>query len=158
MAFFQENMIASMFVIGLALLVIEILVLGFSTFVLFFMGLAAIATGLLFFVGIVPESALNALLSTAILSGFFAGVLWQPLKKMQQETDDTKAQSDLIGLQFELTEELLPGKQHLHKYSGIEWQLKSSVMIPIGAKVKVTAVEVGIMHVEPLNQSRANVD
>ncbi len=151
MAFFQENMIASMFVIGLALLVIEILVLGFSTFVLFFMGLAAIATGLLFFMGVVPESALNALLSTAILSAVFAGVLWQPLKRMQQKTDDHKAKSDLIGLEFELVHELTPGESCPHKYSGIEWQLKSTTAIPAGVKVKVTDVEVGIMHVEVMS-------
>lgn len=148
MIFFQENLVASMFVLGLALLVVEILVLGFSTFVLFFMGLAAIATGLLFFMGIVPETPLNALLSVAILSGVFAALLWQPLKKMQLKTDEHKAQSDLIGLEFELAEALLPGKPHPYKFSGIEWQLKSESAIPLGTKVKVIDVEVGVMRVE----------
>ena len=39
------NMAESLIIVGLLLLAIEIAVLGFSTFVLFFVGLAAVLTG-----------------------------------------------------------------------------------------------------------------
>jgi membrane-bound ClpP family serine protease len=47
MDFFTNNLAQSLFVVGLILLVVEVTVLGFSTFVLFFVGLAAMVTGAL---------------------------------------------------------------------------------------------------------------
>lgn len=149
MGFIEENLIATMLVIGFALLAIEVLILGFSTFILFFVGIAAIVTGVLFFIGLMPESILNAFLSTAILSTLLAVVLWQPLKNMQQKTDDTKAKSDLIGLELDLTDDLTPGQPYSYRYSGIDWQLKCKVPISSGSRVKVTDVEVGAMHISP---------
>ena len=147
MELIQDNLVASMFIFGLAILVVEVLILGFSTLALFFLGLASIATGILFFIGVLPESLLNAFLSSAILTAIFAGVLWQPLKNIQQKTDHHKAEGDLIGVEFDLPEDLTPGQPFAYRYSGIEWQLKSSGVISAGSKVKVTEVEVGIMHV-----------
>lgn len=151
MEFLQDNLTTTMFVLGLALLAVEILILGFSTFVLFFVGLGTLLTGVLFLTGILPETVPSALLSTAIISAIFAGALWQPLKNMQQKTDSTKAKSDLIGLQFELPADLMPGETCHYRYSGIEWQLKSSQSIDSGTKVLVTDVEVGVMHVKPID-------
>ncbi|MFT5811071.1 MAG: hypothetical protein ACI9KM_001835, partial [Rubritalea sp.] len=45
MDWLSNNLAQSLIIAGLALLVIEVVVLGFSTFVLFFVGLAAVITG-----------------------------------------------------------------------------------------------------------------
>ena len=68
MELIQDNLVTTMFIFGLAILAIEVLILGFSTFVLFFLGLASILTGVLFFAGVLPESLLNAFLSSAIFT------------------------------------------------------------------------------------------
>jgi membrane protein implicated in regulation of membrane protease activity len=45
MNWISNNLSESLIIAGLALLVIEVVVLGFSSFVLFFVGLAALAAG-----------------------------------------------------------------------------------------------------------------
>ena len=54
MNWISNNLSESLIMAGLALLVIEVVVLGFSSFVLFFVGLAALAAGGLMAVGVVP--------------------------------------------------------------------------------------------------------
>ena len=55
MNWINDNLSESLIIVGLALLVIEVVVLGFSTFVLFFVGLAAVVAGGLMAVGVVPH-------------------------------------------------------------------------------------------------------
>lgn len=149
MSFVQEHLSEWLVALGLLLLVIEIAILGFSTFVLFYVGIATVITGSLMFIGILPESILYALVTIAVLSGVLAAVLWKPLKKMQSQTEAPKAESDLIGLEFDAPAELGNHKTASYRFSGIEWQLKAKQEIPAGSTVKVVKVEVGIMHVEP---------
>ena len=83
MNWISNNLAEILIMAGLALLVIEVVVLGFSTFVLFFVGLAAVAAGGLMTVGVIPESMLSALSSVGILTALLAVLLWRPLKSMQ---------------------------------------------------------------------------
>ena len=152
MEYMQTHMAETMIVLGLALLAIEIAVLGFSTFFLFFVGLGAVATGILFLVG-VPETLVNALLGTAILTAISAAVLWRPLKDMQLKTETKKAKSDLIDMEFELLEDVEPGKTTHFRFSGIDWQLKSANREKAGTRVKVTDVEVGVMHITAVDEN-----
>lgn len=147
MSFVQEHLSEWLVALGLLLLVIEIVVLGFSTFVLFFVGTATVITGSLMFVGILPESVLYACVSIAVLSAVLAAVLWQPMKNMQSKTEAPEATSDLIGLELDAPEDLGSTQSVTWRYSGIAWQLKAKQDIPAGTPVKVVKVEVGIMHV-----------
>lgn len=148
MDFFTNNLAESLFVIGLILLVIEVAVLGFSTFVLFFVGLAAMVTGALLYVGILPDSGLGSMFSTGILTLIFAGVLWGPLKRMQSNVSPKKAQGDLVGHEFVLKEPVSPELSPNYHYSGVNWSLISEELIEAGTRVEVTEAEVGAFHIK----------
>jgi membrane protein implicated in regulation of membrane protease activity len=147
------NMAESLIIVGLLLLAIEIAVLGFSTFVLFFVGLAAVLTGGLLYVGLIPDSMLSALLSIGVLTALSATLLWKPLKNMQKDVDTKKASSDLIGHRFVLTEEVSLTANPVYRYSGIDWKLKSNQPLNAQALVEVTDVEVGVFTVKAATQA-----
>jgi hypothetical protein len=151
MDFFANNLAQSLFVIGLILLVIEVTVLGFSTFVLFFVGLAAMATGALLFMGILPTNLLNALSSTAVLTLLAALLLWRPLKRMQSHVSTKKARSEFTDHQFVLKEAVSPILSPKHHYSGVEWALVSEEYIEAGIKVEVIEAEVGKLHIRAIS-------
>jgi hypothetical protein len=146
-----NNLAESLLIVGLALLAIEIAVLGFSTFVLFFVGLAAALSGILIYVGLIPETLLSAALSVAILTAIAAVVLWKPLKKLQSKVDKTKAKGDLVGHSFVLSEAVSPSLNPIHRYSGIDWKLISTETLAIGTKVEVTEADVGVFYIKSSN-------
>lgn len=147
MEYFLANLPQSFIVLGLILLAIEVLVLGFSTFVLFFIGIGAIATGALMALGVIPETFLNSLLVTAIISTAVALISWKPMKNMQNKVESKHVNNDMIGHQFILTEDLLIGKTVTHRYSGINWQVKANELLSAGTEVKIIALEVGLLTV-----------
>ena len=144
----SNNLAQSLLVLGLALLALEIAVLGFSTFVLFFVGLAAAVTGILLYVGLIPDTVLSAALSVGLLTALAAVVLWKPLKKLQSKVDKTKAKSDLVGHSFVLTEAVSPTLSPKYRYSGIDWKLISSETLAVGTKVEVNEVDVGVFYIK----------
>lgn len=141
----------SFIVVGLILLVIEVLILGFSTFFLFFIGIALIASGLLMAIGLLPETLFNALLSTAIIATLVALVAWKPMKNIQNKVEPKHVNNDMIGHQFVLTGELASGRTIIHRYSGIDWQVKAKEPLAAGTEVRIIGVEVGILTVERVN-------
>lgn len=143
-----NNLAETLLIIGIALLVIEIVVLGFSTFVLFFVGAAAVLTSGLLYLGIIPDTLLAALLCTAIITAISAGILWKPLKNMQSKVDTTKAKGDLVGHSFILVEDVAPELTPEYRYSGITWKLKSSEHIAAGTKVEVVEADVGVFYIK----------
>jgi inner membrane protein len=143
-----NNLTQSLAIIGLLLLAVEIMVLGFSTFVLFFVGLAALLSSAAMYLGILPESVTTALLSIGILTTIEVVFLWKPLKKMQTRVDTTKAKGDLVGHTFVLVENVAPGLSPGYQYSGINWKLLSDTELAAGTKVEVTDVEVGVFHIQ----------
>jgi membrane protein implicated in regulation of membrane protease activity len=148
MEYFLAHLAQVFIVSGLILLAIEVLVLGFSTFVFFFIGVGAIATGALIALGVIPETFLNSLLVTAIISTVAALISWKPLKKMQNKVGSKHVNNDMIGHRFILTEDLLIGQTVTHRYSGINWQVKAKEQLPAGTDVKIIEVEVGLLTVE----------
>ncbi|TRY29050.1 NfeD family protein [Aliiglaciecola sp. M165] len=149
MEWFTQNLAQSLIVIGLVLLAVEIAILGFSTFILFFVGLAAVFAGVLMFVGVIPETLMSAALAVGLITAMDAALLWKPLKNLQSKVDKQPAQNDLIGHTFMLDEDLNPASNIEYHYSGIQWKLKSSKCIPAGTMVKVVKNAVGIFYVEP---------
>ncbi|MFT5810141.1 MAG: hypothetical protein ACI9KM_000901, partial [Rubritalea sp.] len=133
----------SLIIAGLALLVIEVVVLGFSTFVLFFVGLAAVITGGLLSTDILPDSMLSAFTSIGVLTALLAIFLWRPLKSMQNNVERKKVTSDLVGHSFILNEGVSMISKPVYRYSGIDWHLSSEKELSAGTLVEVTGVAVG---------------
>jgi inner membrane protein len=129
--------------LGIALLAIEMLVFGFSSFILFFIGLACLIAGLLMILGLLASSLTVAFAAVAILSGLLAVLLWKPLKDMQSHVDNTPASGDLVGHSFILSGDVAPGQTINYRYSGIEWRVKSEEALPAGTEVEVTVANVG---------------
>lgn len=142
-----NNVAESLLIIGILLLAIEIAVLGFSTFVLFFVGCAAVVTAVLVYLGAIPDTWLAATLSTGVITAISAIFLWKPLKKMQTKVDPKKAEGDLVGHSFTLVEDVAPGLTPTYRYSGIDWQLKAKKHIAAGTQVEVVEAQVGVFHV-----------
>ncbi|WCN09818.1 NfeD family protein [Marinomonas mediterranea] len=148
----NEYLVQSLAIMGIALLVIEILVLGFSTFVLFFVGVAMIITSLLVYVDIVPETWTASVLTIAILSVILSAALWRPFKKMQGKVDHTPVKSDFVGHVFILEADIGPTSPGSYQYSGITWKIVSESELSAGTKVEVTEAQVGVMYVMAASQ------
>ena len=148
MNWINDNLSESLIIVGLALLVTEVVVLGFSTFVLFFVGLAAVLAGVLMAVGVVPDSMLSALSSLGVLTALLAIFLWRPLKSIQGKVESKKVTSDLVGHSFVLNEAVSMTKNPRYRYSGIDWSLSSEQELSAGTSVEVTAVAVGTFIVQ----------
>ena len=132
---------------GLALLAIEMLVLGFSVFILFFIGLACLVSGFGMLIGLLPATMIAAFGSVGILSLVFAAVLWKPLKKLQNSGDAHTVRGDFIGHSFVLEQAVSSTEHGRHRHSGIEWKVRSDSMIPAGVEVEVIKAEVGLLTV-----------
>jgi len=148
MELLTQNMAQSLLVAGLLVLVVEVFVLGFSTFFLFFLGLGLVGTGLIFFTGLVADTGTNAIIIVAIISSVSTAVLWQPLKKMQNKVDHKPVKGDMIGYRFELQQALAEKTSIDHQYSGINWKVSSDQTLAAGDEVEVTEIGVGKMKVK----------
>ncbi|EWH10847.1 hypothetical protein DS2_06136 [Catenovulum agarivorans DS-2] len=133
---------------GIILLAVEVAILGFATFVLFFVGMSMVLSGSLIWFGIIPDSLMAILLSNAVISALLAIGLWKPLKNLQGQSENKQVKSDFDGVRF-FAEHAIDNKGlTTHKYSGIEWKLKSDSPIPAGCEVEVVKVEVGTFWVK----------
>ncbi|MFA3792855.1 NfeD family protein [Aliiglaciecola sp. SL4] len=148
MELITNNLAESLIVLGLVMLAIEIAILGFATFILFFVGVASVLAGSLMYIGMIPDTLMSATLTVGILTAVSAALLWKPLKNIQQNVDKRPAQSDLIGHRFLLQENVSITENPYYNYSGIQWQLKSAQPISAGSVVKVIKAEVGLFYVE----------
>lgn len=135
---------------GIVLLAIEILVLGFATFILFFLGVSLVITGALAWLGILPVTWPSLLLANALLTAILAGMLWRPLLKLQAKTEHTQTKSDFDGHRFFAPAEIDRAGTARYRYSGIEWSLKSEEAITEGTEVEVVKAEVGALWVRPV--------
>ena len=151
MVWFTEHYAETLLVIGIILLAIEVVVLGFSTFFVFFIGLATIVTALLIYFGLIPETWLASMLSIAVFTGIFAMLLWSRLRDLQSSVDHKRADNDLVGHSFVCPADIEPtlplAQMPSYEYSGIRWQLLSDAPIKAGTKVKVVQTDVSILHI-----------
>ena len=140
--------------VGFALLAIEV-VTGFTTGVFLFGGLAALTTGGLMSVGILPETWVAGISCTGISSGVITMLLWKPLKKLQGgraiEKDNS---SDLIGYEFVVENDIALNKPGAIDYSGLHWTVEIAGdagvdRIAAGHTVMVSSVDVGVFKVKP---------
>lgn len=148
MDWIYTNATTVMLVSGLLLLIIEVAVLGFATFVLFFVGLSALITAGIFYTGLLEATYINAFISCAVFTAITALVLYKPLKQMQQQVEKKTVTGDFTGLRFRVSDAIAPDAPGMYKYSGIVWSVKCQEPIAPGTEVEVTNAEVGVFHVK----------
>jgi hypothetical protein len=149
---FDMSLSQWLFMLGIGLLVIEIAFLGFATFVLFFVGLAMLATGGLMAMEIVPQTINSAVITVSLLSIAAAFILWKPLKKIQTPSEEGKIEVGFVGHRFQLATDIAPDQPGEHVYSGITWKVVSDRAIAKAAHVKVVQADVGQLTVIPENE------
>lgn len=150
MEFLSNNIPQALMVFGVIALIIEVAILGFATFVLFFVGLSLVFSSGLMYAGLLGADWLTALWVNAVITTALAGLLWKPLKRLQNTTESTEVHSDFAELTFTLEQDVDEHNGYKFAYSGIEWQVKSRTPVKKGVEVKVVKKEVGVFWVEPL--------
>lgn len=148
MEYFNTHIPQVLIALGIIALTIEVAILGFSTFILFFIGLSLIITGSAMWLELLPDTMTSILLSNAIVSFLLSLLLWSPLKKMQESSDKKEVKSDFDGIRFVIEEEVSLTSKVKHSHSGIDWLVKSRETIPAGSEVEVTKAEVGVLWVK----------
>lgn len=155
--YFVNNQYAGWFTLGFILLAIEMLVLGFSSGFVLFIGLGALLTGTLLWIEIIPHTWLAGVACFGISSAIISALLYIPLKKLQNENATPKkdTSSDMIGLQFRLEQDISTIDKGHKKYSGIDWKVeidKSSNVetLSAGTLVEVVSVDVALFRVKPV--------
>lgn len=133
--------------IGIFLAVVDVLAFGFATLFLTLIGLGLLSTGVLINFGILNTEPTSILVSITVFSLIYAGILWRPLKHLQDIKLTKKVESDLSGMSFVIEEDIsveYPGTYH---YSGIEWKVETAGDISRGSEVEVVDLQVGVMKV-----------
>jgi len=148
MEFLLQNLAESLMVLGAIALIIEVAVLGFSTFVLFFFGLSLLITGGLMTAGMLPASGSAAFWSNAVLTALLSLALWKPLKTAQSKTDEKQVKTDFADHSFVLESDVDIKGEALYQYSGISWKLKSLQPLEKGTHVYISRMEVGVLWVD----------
>ena len=148
-----NNIPQTLVILGLLTLIIEVLILGCSTFVLLFFGIAMLFTSGLIYMGMIEANWISTILTLAIITLALAIVLWNPLKKLQNKPSKTDIKSDFAVITFKLEKDLSPSERYTFNYSGIQWQIKSETQIEKGVMVEVIKKEVGVLWVKPVDKS-----
>ncbi|MEC8208463.1 MAG: NfeD family protein, partial [Pseudomonadota bacterium] len=98
MAFLDTHLAEALMILGVIALIVEVAVLGMSTYVLLFLGLSLFASGLLMNIELLASTYTTALWSNIVFTLGFAVVLWRPLKRMQDKTETQPVHSDFAEL------------------------------------------------------------
>ncbi len=156
--YIQNNQPSFWFSLGFLLLVIEALVLGFTSGVVLFAGLGGLITGGMMWFGVIPHSWFAGFVTFGLSSGVAASLLWKPLLRLQNfDTPAKDNSSDLIGHRFRLTAPITLTTPGTTRYSGIEWRVEidpeasNATEIGAGELVEVSSVDAGLFRVTSTN-------
>lgn len=141
---------------ALLILALEVLLLGMGTFFLLFVSVGLMVSGLIMLVGWIPETVPAAVWSVGISTLLATAILWKPLRKLQSKVVVPEAGNlgDFAAdVQFKLGNKVDFNGGDSHRYSGIEWTIKSETPLDEGTLVKVVKKEVGVFWVEPVSLS-----
>ena len=139
---------------GFLMLAAEVLLFGFTTIIFLFAGIGAVCTGLLMWVGVLPDTWLAGLACFGISTGVASVLLWRPLRKLQDTQAPIKDQSsDLLGYEFTLKQDISTTHPGSHRYSGIEWKVEVDTSSPTntittGSRVVVVGLDAGVFRVK----------
>ena len=149
----MDNMLTNLphFLLGLGLLflILEV-VMGFTTILLLTLGVSMMIASGLMYLGIIDESLLSAFVVIAVLDAVLTLIVWRPLKMLQQDRAPKEVKSDWIGTTFDVESDISPEQPGTARFSGVAWKVKSDANIAQGATVEVVRVEVGVLHVKPV--------
>ena len=154
--YFNNNQAQFWFLVGFALLALEVVAFGLATGVLLFGSLGALVTGALFWFDLLPANWLAGIAAFSITSVVLAVVLWKPLKSLQSGSElGSDQSSDLIGHEFKLKGAITMSVPGNVRYSGIDWRVEiddAAVVEQIdkGARVRVNRVNAGVFRVLPV--------
>lgn len=146
-----ENTAQALMAIGLGLAAIDMLAFGFASLFMTLIGLAMVITGALIFFGVINDSTSGILLSIAVTSVILGGLLWKPLKRLQESKSKSKVHSDLTGMHLTLDQDVTPEHPGSYHYSGIDWKLVSTESLTAGTDVEVVDLQVGVMKIKAKN-------
>lgn len=138
-------------ILGIVLITLEVLVLGLSTFVLLFAGIAMILSGGLMLLEIIETSWIWAFSSTTLMTALLSVIFWKPLKAMQNKVEVSETKTEFSDKQFVLEQDVDIKGESQYQYSGVQWQLKSVKPIAKGNLVKVDKIEVGVLWVSAVD-------
>ncbi|ATQ67989.1 hypothetical protein Ms3S1_17630 [Methylosinus sp. 3S-1] len=143
-------------VVGLALLALDIAVIGLSPLMFFAIGALA-ASALLYLTGLRPSLIETAALAAA-LSLAIALIGKKPLQRFQNADVEEDRSSDLIGRELTTTHEVTKTGGKVH-WSGVDWRARlapdavADSLAP-GARAKVTAIESLTLVLTPSAEKR----
>ncbi len=152
MDWLTQNLPEALMITGVLLLIIEVAVLGFATFILLFLGLSLLTIGLLMNLHWFEATLTNALWGNVVLTAVLALLMWRPLKRMQGKVDKREINSDFADICFTLEADIDDNGLVEYAYSGIKWRLKSTLPLAKGTRVKIVKKEVGVLWVEALTE------
>lgn len=157
--FFNTHLHAFWFTAGFILLAIELLVLGFATGFVLFLGIAALITGGLLWGEVVPLTWLSSIATFVISSVIVSALLWKPFKNLEnkRKIPAKDNSSDIIGYQFRLENNITTQSPGKTRYSGIDWKVEidfesSLESISAGTVVTVKSVDAGKFRVVPVEK------
>jgi len=145
------SVIQWLLLVGTTLLIIEVAVLGFATFVLMFIGLAMLAVAGLMGVEFLPTDFKTAIIAVSIMTLITAAVSWKFLKKIQTGSGNSKVEVGFIGHCFQIDEDISPEKPGQYSYSGINWVVLTDEYVNKHTELKVVHAEVGHFKVISAN-------
>lgn len=140
-------------IVGIILVTTEVLVLGLSTFVLLFAGVAMILSGSLMVLELIETSWIWAFSTTTSFTLLLSLLFWKPLKAMQNKVEVSESKTEFSDKEFVLEQDVDINGESQYQYSGIMWQLKSQSEISKGTLVKVDKIEVGVLWVSAVEKS-----
>src|SRR5690554_8237638 len=94
MSWLVENLPDVLIAVGIAALIADMALFGFGTFILMFLGISLLVSGLAMLFGLLPSTMDAALWSNAILTSILAVVLWKPLHRIQNKNGSKKIRSE----------------------------------------------------------------
>lgn len=148
MEFLASYWIEALAVLGLALLAIEVWVLGVSTLVLLFAGIALLLTSLSMYLGWIPDTWQWALIATTGYTVVTGLILWPIFKRVQQTSERKAVKSDLIGYSFYLPEDTSVQQPATYRFSGVDWKLICQDKLDKGTLVEVVDLQVGQLFIQ----------
>ena len=141
-------------VIGLVLLTLTPFVGSGVLEMLLAFGLACLSTAGLVQLDILAGDWPMLLVVIAGQTLLFAVLIWRPLRRLMNDSDDRNAQvSDWVGLQLTLPDDFDAKQNPYLHYSGVRWQVQAadpSVSLAPGFAVQVVRAEVGHFWVQLL--------
>jgi len=134
--------------IGIILIIIDILILGWSTLFFTFFGCGClVVAGLAYFdweyVVTIPQK-LMWISSIAVLLGV---LFWRVVKR--KSSSDPEPSNGLVGVTFVLSDDVSANTESFTRFSGVIWKVKSKYDIKMGSTVMINKCEVGRLFIEP---------